>query len=382
MNDELLRKIAKDRLRESGVAKPDLSGIIDSLDLRSRDVKKLNKEINDLVTKMKKETERKNQMAKNSGTFGSVKANQSSFQRNYAQNAKNSAQDFIEHQKEKDNTDTITFRGIDYTFKPDSFVHDGYVFDPDHIPFIKYALNAIENGNIINIMALGEAGSGKTAFPKALSSMFNLGFYSLNCATMKNPTEWFGERGIQGGETVFNKSPFSESVEQGNGFILLDELNRTKENNRGPILSLLDDTRRVSIQDTDIKVGSSTIFYATANVGDDYTGTYTFDKAEFDRFPILKFKQMTFDREVGVLVGLGLSEKDSNLIVTKMTRIRENLNTDDNEIPFSLNVRKSIQISEMMRYGMEFADAIKLCISNGLSEDLVSNIDTIIKGNY
>ncbi len=280
--------------------------------------------------------------------------------------------------------EVITFRGKDYEIFCDNFIVNDYVFDPEHIPIIKVILNAVESGKGLNVLALGDAGTGKTSFAKALSSYFGIDHHYVNCSVVRNPVDWLGQREIKNKSTLFEPSNFTKFIESGNGIAILDEINRTQENNRGPLLSLLDDTKHVSVYNEDIYVGDGMIFYGTANIGWDYTGTYGFDKAEQDRFVYVKFKEMSLDREIEILVLNGTEEGQAEEIVTSIIRLRNALRSTKNnlDLPYSLGVRTSLKLANCMNVGLSFKEAAQICLLNALDSENLATVQNIIRGNY
>lgn len=249
----------------------------------------------------------------------------------------------------------------------------------------QYILYTLENGLNANIMALGDAGTGKTSFIKRLCKSFDIPFFYLNCAMFRDPSEWFGEKEIVNGDTVFKYSPLSEFIMSDSvGVVILDELNRTSEFTRGVLLSLFDDTKSISIQDNVINVGKGKIFYATANQGYGYTGTFSFDKAEFRRFKYLEFNGITKEQEISILELYGASEPVAKDIVNKMKEIKDKFKQSESlsEVNFEFNIAKSLQVLDFVKGGLSVQDGFLFAVLHGIPVEHRSSIQSIINGNY
>lgn len=276
--------------------------------------------------------------------------------------------------------------GSSMEIDPRNFIIGDYIVDPKHISVIKAIANTIKNGGYLNILALGEAGSGKTTFPHAVSQLLNCGYYFLDCSKMRNPIDWFGERNIDNKRTKFELSPFSRALQSKDvSFIHLDEVNRTHVNYRGPLLNLLDDIRGASIQNNHINVSSGKIFYATANIGDDYINTTGFDKAELDRYIYVTFDTMSKERELEVLQLNGVEKSIGVDITDLMHRLRQAEMDTQTSLPFSLNIRTSLKIANLVKLGLTLKEAFVFSILNGLNEEheeFKSAVQNLIRGNY
>ena len=82
----------------------------------------------------------------------------------------------------------------------------------------------------VAIMMIGASGYGKTTVPQAKAEQWGMEFLRWDCATVRDPEEFFGFRGAVDGSTMtdegevfFSESEFTRIVERGNAVVVLDD---------------------------------------------------------------------------------------------------------------------------------------------------------------
>ena len=156
-----------------------------------------------------------------------------------------------------------------------------------------------------NALLISETGNGKTSFVKGfLGSLFGNDYASIQVDYTFSPDSF---RDINFGK-MKSGSTLADAVEPGRALtapgLLVDEFNRAPpqllnlmqnffENNTVMFEGAREITPGVAIADGN-EVGPSDknarryqIKFATANVGSEYSGTFKFDKAALDRFPVV-----------------------------------------------------------------------------------------------
>ena len=171
------------------------------------------------------------------------------------------------------------------------------------------------------------------------------------------------------GETFFSESNFTKIVEGGNAVIVLDELNRIDPYISNILFPLLDHAGKTSVAGHDIKVGPNIIFFATVNLGFQFTGTFTLDAALTNRFSAkILVNALPKEIEVEVLIArAGVNRLHANKIVKLMEGLRR-LN-DKDELSIDASTRVSIQIAELMGCGLDIKTALVYVVINGISEE-------------
>lgn len=142
------------------------------------------------------------------------------------------------------------------------------------------------SGDIMNTLLVGPQGCGKTSVAYEFAAKTKLPLLKMNCPLVREPRDWFGAKRAENGSVFWDKALFAEATAQGGLVILLDEITRATPNVLNSLLPLLDWTRETYIEEAKEKlvVGPRTYFFATANIGAQFTGTFKLDSALADRF--------------------------------------------------------------------------------------------------
>lgn len=140
-----------------------------------------------------------------------------------------------------------------------------------------------------NTMIVGESGCGKTISIKELAKTLNRPLYYMNMGSTQDPrtvllgtNQYSKEKG-----THFVKSSFIKALTTPNQIILLDELSRAHPEAMNILMTVLDKEQRyIRIDETNevINIDQTVSFFATANIGSQYTATRVLDRAIQDRF--------------------------------------------------------------------------------------------------
>ncbi|KKK43037.1 hypothetical protein LCGC14_3169070, partial [marine sediment metagenome] len=88
--------------------------------------------------------------------------------------------------------------------------------------------------------------------------------------------------------TFFGEALFVKAIQTPGAIILLDELSRAHDDASNILMTVLDENQRYLRIDEmpetpTIAVAEGVVFLATANVGNEYTGTRVMDRALLDR---------------------------------------------------------------------------------------------------
>jgi len=183
----------------------------------------------------------------------------------------------------------------------------------------------------VNTLLIGPTGSGKTQVVELLSQRLGLPLTKIQMGLISDPTEQLvGKMDIdeKTGGTYFDWAEFALAIQRP-GIILLDELNRVPRNGANALFSCLDHTRELSADNakgTDrrvIKVHPECVFFATANVGDCYTGTNDIDTALETRFMTVEMDYIAKDDEVRILVNrCGIETEEAEMICDVAAQVR------------------------------------------------------------
>ena len=230
---------------------------------------------------------------------------------------------------------------------------------------------AIAEESAANVLMVGPSGTGKTSLPTAFAKEKKMQIFKMDCATIRDPEEWFGYREAIDGTTTFVKSAFVKAVEQGNTLIILDEFNRVEPWLHNSLYALLDHSRKTQIHGEHVSVAKGTIFVATANLGSAFTGTFTLDAALTNRFDATIFTSFLDARSETKLIieRIGLDEESAGVIISVMGRLRS-LEATGLELPVDISTRTSLKIANLvMKSQLPFKKILDYAIISLIDEE-------------
>lgn len=208
----------------------------------------------------------------------------------------------------------------------------------------------------VKVMMVGPSGCGKTTLPRLFAQVVGKGFLRMNCASVRDPEEWFGYREARDGSTVFIRSPFIEAVEKGNLVVVLDEFNRLEPWLHNTLFPLLDDDGCTTIHGEEFRIGPGVIVVGTINSGYRYTGTFELDEALVNRFDFtLPVGFLPHAEEVKVLTErTGIAKTVADSLVKVGNQLRQH------DIIFS--TRSSLMTAAKVMGGMSLREAMEYTI--------------------
>lgn len=220
----------------------------------------------------------------------------------------------------------------------------------------------------INTMMIGATGSGKTELVMLACKKLGIECCVYDMGSMYDPMAGLlGVHRLQkGGESVFDYAKFTQDIQKP-CVILLDELSRAPAMTNNILFPCLDSRRTLPVEIAggedlrSIQIHKDCCFVATANVGAEYTGTMSMDKALVNRFFPMELAYMNERDEAKVLENReGISEEDAILIAKVMYRIR--LMYEKQEVSSSVSTRESLMVASLVRDGWSKLDALSTVI--------------------
>lgn len=216
------------------------------------------------------------------------------------------------------------------------------------------AMLKINPSRPVKILAFGESGYGKTTLAQHIAHISNMDCFRMNCATVRDPEEWFGQRSAKDGTTFFEKSTFIQKVEAGNCVVILDEFNRMEPWVGNSLYPMMDDDAHTTIMNEVVRVGPNVIFFATVNLGFEYSGTFSMDAAMSNRFNFF-VEVGEYDQSVEAMIvmkrfpGIKSTRIVSQIVETARAIRRLKL--------IGCTLRTIIQVSEAVEAGMSVRKA-------------------------
>ena len=217
-----------------------------------------------------------------------------------------------------------------------------------------------------NTLFTGPSGTGKTELVLTACRKLGLPCHVYDMGSMYDPiSEMLGVHRIApDGSSVFDYASFTRDIRQ-EGVILLDELSRATPAVNNILLPCLDSRRSLPVEMAGTKdcrtipVHPKCRFVATANIGAEYTGTNTMDRALMDRFFPVELTYMPADQEVAVLMKrYGIPKADALNIVKTAGTVRSNHAKE--ELGTTLSTRETLRAARMVAAGYPAVAAMEL----------------------
>lgn len=110
-----------------------------------------------------------------------------------------------------------------------------------------------------------------------------------------------------------------------------------------------------------VSVGEQTVFFATANLGSEYSGTNAIDRALLDRFFPVELTYPKEKDEINILkIRTGIEQNAATAIVKVANQIRKQFT--EQELSSSVSVRHTLQTAGLVVDGFELTNAIQSVI--------------------
>lgn len=216
-----------------------------------------------------------------------------------------------------------------------------------------------------NTLLTGPTGTGKTKIVTVAAKRLGLPVHWYDMGITKDPVvTLIGSHRLIDGKSKFDFADFVEQIQKP-GIILLDELSRATPMALNILFPCFDFRRSLrvdmagSFETREIPVHPECVFFATANLGDSYTGVVDeIDEALKNRFTVMEMAAIPQDQEVILLQkSFGISIPDANNIVKCANAIRKLKRSD--ELSFGLSTRDTQEIAEMVSDGYTLRQALE-----------------------
>lgn len=226
-----------------------------------------------------------------------------------------------------------------------------------------------------NLIFLGPSGSGKTECAEFLAGAVGLPFTKVDAPSMTDPESWFGTREVVADEesgasvTTYRPSAFVLAIEQP-GVLLIDEINRIRDEHRNILLPLMDGTHQVTNPLTGdvVRKHNKCFIIGTGNRGLQFTGTYAVDPALLTRALIVEFDYAAPDDETRIAKeATGCEDEVAETFVRFATESRTKAVLDPDFSPIS--TREVINACRLVRYGAQMDTAARMVVLNGASPE-------------
>lgn len=215
-----------------------------------------------------------------------------------------------------------------------------------------------------NTLLVGPTGSGKTEILVHLAKAMGKELNTQDMGTVQDAqSALLGVHRIgKDGHSEFEYAPFVSHVKSGN-IVLLDEINRAPMAANNILFPCLDKRRYLPVDiacdegDRTVAVHAETCFFGTANLGSEYSGTQSIDRALLDRFFIIELDYPKQEDEVQILMlRTGIEEKSATAIVRVSNEIRKQYK--EQELSSAISVRHTLQAASLVSDGFDVEKAL------------------------
>lgn len=259
-----------------------------------------------------------------------------------------------------------------------AFIHASVSAKPDRliIPDNKWKFMVRTALRGKNLLFTGPAGCGKTFAAYSVANAMNRPYFYFNLGATQDPRSTLigNMHFTEGTGTDFIPSEFIRAIQTPNAVILLDELSRAHPEAWNILMTALDVNQRYVRVDESrdsenniINVHETVSFFATANIGMEYTSTRVLDRAITDRFQILEMDYLNKDEQYELLKRAvpTLLEFDESLaedICSIYDTCIKEARSGSGKISTAISTRVLIELCEVITDGFTLADAAELCI--------------------
>jgi MoxR-like ATPase len=268
-----------------------------------------------------------------------------------------------------------------------------FVVSPQQKSFLR-GVARLARKDSVNVGVRGPKGTGKTTLAQWFAAKTNRPLCIVDVPTLREPKDLYGykdvQRGADGTLTIRHvPSAFLAAVETSNAVILLDEATRVHASVLNTLLPLLDHRRSVWLDELGrvVTVAPGVIFFLTANIGLEYTGTWQWDAALEDRLQYqIEVNYLARTDEVEVLINkTGVDRAVAERLAEVAELVRRRVTDANDPLPHAISTRQLIATARLCAEGIEPSDALEFTViptysADGGESSARANVLAILQG--
>jgi MoxR-like ATPase len=216
----------------------------------------------------------------------------------------------------------------------------------------------------INTILIGQTGTGKTELCMLACQRMGIPCRVYDMGSMHDPlSQLLGTHRLKAGQSVFEYARFVEDVQQP-GVILLDELSRAPLGTANILMPCLDSRRMLPVEMAggdglrSVSVHPECTFIATANVGAEYTGTFSMDRALTGRFFPIEFQYMPEHEEATVLKKRYAIPSSDAMNIAQVAQTARDL-FNKGEVSCTISTRETLAAAALVADGWTSLEAME-----------------------
>jgi MoxR-like ATPase len=242
-------------------------------------------------------------------------------------------------------------------------VDTNYIIDSLTISTMK---EVCEAGGLRNILATGPSGCGKTDMARHLAAVTKRPYYEAVVGQLVEALDLVGVKGVSDGSTFFKESQFVRAIEMPDTIVCLDEINRAPSSVLNLLIPLLDHRGRFYVEELDreVQVGKGVVFFATANIGSEFSGTYRLDEALVNRFSYRYEVDYLNEKDESRMLSsrTNCGQESAELLARVASTIRDKVQGFGGTLSRSVSTRQILQAAYLVARGVTLQDALKVCV--------------------
>lgn|SRR3990167_6169584 len=232
--------------------------------------------------------------------------------------------------------------------------------------------------NNLPVLLVGETGTGKTAAIRELALDNGIELVRINLTGQTGVDDIIGRYLVNEKGTFWVDGSLTAAMRKGY-WVVFDELNMALPEILAKLHSLLDDDRKITINEKDGEVVSphkNFRFFATINPPDEYVGTKELNRAFLSRFPIVLEVGYT-DKEAQVLTErTGISQEQALTLVHIAKEIRKQ--KENGKLSTLASTRDLIYASTLIQNGIDLGQAVQVSILNKFPKEESNALNKLI----
>ena len=210
-----------------------------------------------------------------------------------------------------------------------------------------------------------------TVTAKTVAKVLKRKFFYFNLGAMQDPrASLIGSTLFNTGEgTYFSESEFVKAIRTPYSVILLDEFTRMHPDAGNILMTVLDPSQRYLRLDEKegqevINIAEGVSFIATANIGNEYTGTRVTDRALNDRFSVVEMELLEQEEEARLCKMRFPDTDDADIdLLTKISeKVRSEYLTDSPKISNMMSTRMVLEAADLIQDNFTIAEALEITL--------------------
>ena len=224
----------------------------------------------------------------------------------------------------------------------------------------------------MNLLLTGATGTGKTVAVRTVAKALGRPFFYFNIGDTIDPRQLLigTTHFVEGEGTVVTPSEFIQAIRTEGAIILLDELTRGSGDAWNILMSITDPEQRYlrineSPESPKIFLAEDVCFFATANIGMEYTATRQLDEALLSRFDPIEMEYLEQSQQA-TLLKYKFPELDDavvNILAEVYAKIKDEYMSGSGRLSRAVSTRTLGRCAMRIQDGFSVKDALEVSVT-------------------